>query len=174
LPGRRDQLTQRMPMGSVLKVHALYDKPFWREDGRTGQATSDTGPVKVTYDNSPPAGGTGVLLGFIEGEEARTWSRRPLAKRRAAVLAQFVRWFGAEAAKPKAYVEQNWMEEAWSRGCYGAWAPPGVLLDYGPALRDPVGRIHWAGTETATEWCGYMDGAVSSGERVARELGKLL
>ena len=174
LPGRRDQLTQRMPMGSVLKVHALYDKPFWREDGRTGQATSDTGPVKVTYDNSPPAGGTGVLLGFIEGEEARTWSRRPLAKRRAAVLAQFARWFGAEAAKPKAYVEQNWMEEAWSRGCYGAWAPPGVLIDYGPALRDPVGRIHWAGTETATEWCGYMDGAVSSGERVARELGKLL
>ena len=66
------------------------------------------------------------------------------------------------------------MEETWSRGCYGAWAPPGVLLDYGPALREPVGRIHWAGTETATEWCGYMDGAVSSGERVARELGKLL
>ena len=174
LPGRRDQLTQRMPMGSVLKVHALYDKPFWRGDGRTGQATSDTGPVKVTYDNSPPAGATGVLLGFIEGEEARTWGRRSLAKRRAAVLAQFARWFGPEASRPKAYVEQNWMEEAWSRGCYGAWAPPGVLLDYGPALRDPVGRIHWAGTETATEWCGYMDGAVSSGERVARELGKLL
>jgi monoamine oxidase len=174
LPGRRDQLTQRMPMGSVLKVHALYDKPFWRDDGRTGQATSDTGPVKVTYDNSPPTGGKGVLLGFIEGEEARTWSRRSLAKRRAAVLAQFARWFGPEAARPKAYVEQNWMEEAWSRGCYGAWAPPGVLLDYGPALREPVGRIHWAGTETATEWCGYMDGAVSSGERVARELGKLL
>jgi monoamine oxidase len=174
LPGRRDQLTQRMPMGSVLKVHALYGKPFWRDDGRTGQATSDTGPVKVTYDNSPPSGGKGVLLGFIEGEEARTWSRRSLAKRRAAVLAQFARWFGPEAAKPKAYVEGNWMEETWSRGCYGAWAPPGVLLDYGPALRQPVGRIHWAGTETATEWCGYMDGAVSSGERVARELGKLL
>ena len=115
-----------------------------------------------------------MLLGFIEGEEARTWSRRSLAKRRAAVLAQFARWFGPEAAKPKAYVEQNWMEETWSRGCYGAWAPPGVLLDYGPALRQPVGRIHWAGTETATEWCGYMDGAVSSGERVARELGMLL
>ncbi len=174
LPGRRDQLTQRMPMGSVLKVHALYAKPFWRDDGRTGQATSDTGPVKVTYDNSPATGGTGVLLGFIEGEEARTWSRRSLAKRRAAVLAQFARWFGPEAAKPRAYVEQNWMEEDWSRGCYGAWAPPGVLLDYGPALREPVGRIHWAGTETATEWCGYMDGAVSSGERVAADLDKLL
>ncbi len=174
LPGRRDQLTQRMPMGSVLKCHAVYDKPFWRDDGRTGQATSDTGPVKVTYDNSPPTGGKGVLLGFIEGEEARLWSRRSAAKRRAAVLAQFARWFGPEAKAPRAYVEQNWMEEAWSRGCYGAWAPPGVLLDYGPALREPVGRIHWAGTETASEWCGYMDGAVSSGERVAAELGKLL
>jgi monoamine oxidase len=174
LPGRRDQLTQRMPMGSVLKCHALYDKPFWRDDGRTGQATSDTGPVKVTYDNSPPGGGKGVLLGFIEGEEARIWSRRSAARRRAAVLAQFARWFGPEARAPRAYVEQNWMEEGWSRGCYGAWAPPGVLLDYGPALREPVGRIHWAGTETATEWCGYMDGAVSSGERVAAELDRLL
>ncbi len=174
LPGRRDQLTQRMPMGSVLKCHALYDKPFWRDDGRTGQATSDTGPVKVTYDNSPPTGGKGVLLGFIEGEEARVWSRRSAAKRRAAVLAQFARWFGSEARSPKSYIEQNWMEEAWSRGCYGAWAPPGVLLDYGAALTAPVGRIHWAGTETATEWCGYMDGAVRSGERVAAELHKLL
>jgi monoamine oxidase len=174
LPAVRDQLTQRMPMGSVLKVHALYDRPFWRDDGRTGQATSDTGPVKVTYDNSPPTGPTGVLIGFIEGEEARKWGPRPLAQRRAAVIAQFAKWFGPAAGSPRAYVEQNWMEEEWSRGCYGAWAPPGVLLDYGTALRKPVGRIHWAGTETSTEWCGYMDGAVRSGERVAAEVGALL
>jgi monoamine oxidase len=174
LPARRDQLTQRMPMGSVLKCHAIYDKPFWRDDGRTGQATSDTGPVKVTYDNSPPSGRPGILLGFIEGEEARTWGVRPKAARRAAVLAAFARYFGAEARSPRAYVEQNWMEETWSRGCYGAWAPPGVLLDYGKALRAPVGRIHWAGTETATEWSGYMDGAVQSGERVAAEVAALL
>ena len=174
LPAVRDQLTQRMPMGSVLKVHALYDRPFWRDAGRTGQATSDTGPVKVTYDNSPPTGPEGVLIGFIEGEEARKWGPRPLAQRRAAVIAQFAKWFGPQAGKPRAYVEQNWMEEEWSRGCYGAWAPPGVLLDYGAALRRPVGRIHWAGTETSTEWCGYMDGAVRSGERVAAEVGALL
>ena len=79
-----------------------------------------------------------------------------------------------EARSPQSYIEQNWMEEAWSRGCYGAWAPPGVLLDYGAALTAPVGRIHWAGTETSTESCGYMDGAVRSGERVAAELHKLL
>jgi monoamine oxidase len=170
LPARRDQFTQRFPMGSVIKCHAIYDRPFWRDDGRTGQVTSDTGPVKVTYDNSPPAGRPGVLLGFIEGEEARRWGPRRTSARRAAVLGQFARWFGAAARSPRAYVEQNWMKEEWSRGCYGAWAPPGVLLDYGPALRAPVGRIHWAGTETATEWCGYMDGAVQSGERVAAEV----
>ena len=101
LPGRRDQLTQRMPMGSVLKCHALYDKPFWRDDGRTGQATSDTGPVKVTYDNSPPTGGKGVLLGFIEGEEARVWSRRSAGQaqgRGAGPVRPLVRQRGALAA----------------------------------------------------------------------------
>jgi len=169
LPGLRDQLTQRMPMGSVIKCHALYDRPFWRDGGRTGQVTSDTGPVKVTYDNSPPDGSTGVLLGFIEASEARDWGARPEAERRSAVLAQFARWFGDRAGSPRAYVEQDWQRETWSRGCYGAWTPPGVLLDYGEALRAPVGRIHWAGTETATEWCGYMDGAVRSGERAAAE-----
>jgi monoamine oxidase len=174
LPGPRDQLTQRMPMGSVLKCHAIYDRPFWRDAGQTGQATSDTGPVKVTYDNSPPSGQPGVLLGFIEGEDAREWGPRPAAERRAAVLESFARYFGAAARSPRTYVEQNWMEEEWSRGCYGAWAPPGVLLDYGESLREPVGRIHWAGTETATEWCGYMDGAVQSGQRVAAEVAARL
>ena len=175
LPGRRDQLTQRMPMGSVLKVHAIYDKPFWRDDGRTGQATSDTGPVKVTYDNSPPTGEPGVLLGFIEGEEAREWGRRSLAKRRAAVLAQFARWFGAEA-RYAAGLHRAELD--------GGGVEPRLLRRLGAARRAarlrrgaharPVGRIHWAGTETSTEWCGYMDGAVRSGERVAAELHKLL
>ena len=71
LPGLRDQLTQRLPMGSVIKTHAVYDRPFRRDDGLTGQATSDLGPVKITYDNSLPSGWPGVLLGFIEGHDAR-------------------------------------------------------------------------------------------------------
>jgi monoamine oxidase len=86
------------------------------------------------------------------------------------VLESFVRYFGQRAGAPRAYVDQNWAEEVWSRGCYVGNAPPGVLLDYGEALRAPVGRIHWAGTETATEWNGYMDGAVQSGQRVAAEV----
>jgi monoamine oxidase len=170
LPALRDQLTQRVPMGSVLKCQAIYDRPFWRDDGLTGQATSDAGPAKVTFDNSPPEGAPGVMLGFVEGHDAREWGRRPAGERRDAVLQSFARYFGERMLQPVEYVEMNWGEEPWSRGCYVGFTPPGVLLDYGEALREPVGPIHWAGTETATEWNGYMEGAVQSGERAAKEV----
>jgi monoamine oxidase len=111
-----------------------------------------------------------VLLGFIEGEEARRWSERPEAERRAAVLESFAAYFGDAARSPRAYVERDWSDEVWTRGCYTGFAPPGVLLDYGERLRRPVGRVHWAGTETATIWTGYIDGAVRSGERAAAEV----
>jgi monoamine oxidase len=170
LPATRDQLTQRMPMGSVIKCLAVYDKPFWRADGLSGQVQSDTGPMKLTYDNSPPGGRPGVLLGFIEGHEARALTRRAPGERARVVAAEFARYFGARAGRPRRLILKDWAEEPWSRGCYEAFAPPGVLTEYGSALREPVGRIHWAGTETATHWVGYMDGAVSSGERAAREV----
>jgi monoamine oxidase len=170
LPALRDQLTQRLPQGSAIKVQAVYDEPFWREDDLSGQTISDEGPVKVTFDNTPPSGGPGVLLGFLEGHDARTWGARNASKRRKAALESFARYFGPRALKPTRYVERNWAEEQWTRGCYEAFAPPGVLSDYGRALRKPIGPIHWAGTETATRWIGYMDGAVSSGERAAEEV----
>jgi monoamine oxidase len=170
LPAVRDQLTQRVPAGSVIKCHAVYDTPFWREAGLTGQATGDRGPVKVVFDNSPPAGSPGVLLAFLEGKAARRLNRVGPAERRDAVLGSLVDFFGPHAAKPVEYVELDWSEEEWTRGCYGAHFPPGVWTQYGPALRAPVGRIHWAGAETATVWSGYMDGAVQSGERAAAEV----
>ena len=174
LPGYRDQLTQRVPMGTVSKVHCIYETPFWREDGLTGQATSDTGAVRLTFDNSPEAGRPGVLLGFIEGDEGREWGRRSAGERREEALACFARYFGERAARPLEYVEQSWAEEEYTRGCYAGYMPPGVWTAYGEALRAPAGRIHWAGTETATEWNGYMDGAVQSGERAAAEVVALL
>jgi monoamine oxidase len=170
LPGYRDQLTQRLPAGSVIKVNAVYDAPFWREDGLSGQATSDHGAVRVTYDNSPPAGSPGVLLGFLEGEPARRLGRASEAERRSVVIADFVRYFGERARSPIEYVEKDWSEEEWTRGCYGAHLAPGAWTQYGPALRQPIGPIHWAGAETATVWSGYMDGALQSGERAAREV----
>ena len=170
LPGYRDQLTQRVPMGTVTKVQCVYETPFWREDGLTGQATSDSGAVRLTFDNSPEAGRPGVLLGFVEGDEGRLWGRRSADERRTEVLACLVRYFGEWAGQPLEYVEQSWAEEEYTRGCYAGYMPPGVWTAYGEALREPVGRIHWAGTETATEWNGYMDGALQSGERAAAEV----
>ncbi len=170
LPANRAQLDQRVPMGSVFKCMAVYDKPFWREQGLSGNATSDTGPVKLTYDNSPPDGSPGVLLGFIEGQEARDFAGTKQSDRRDAVIDSFARYFGEEARNPKDYIDKSWAADRWSRGCYVGYCPPGVLVGYRETIRTPVGPIHWAGTETATEWAGYMDGAVESGERAAGEV----
>jgi monoamine oxidase len=169
LPGYRDQLTQRMAQGTVAKCMAIYDEPFWRADGLTGQATSDAGPVRVTFDNSPPDGRPGVLLGFLEGRHARRAGRMPPADRRKMVVDCFARLFGPRAAKPDGYVERLWAEEEWTRGCYGCAMPTGAWTEFGEAVRAPIGPLHWAGAETATVWSGYMDGAVRSGERAAAE-----
>lgn len=167
LPADRAQLLQRFPQGSAMKVEAVYAKPWWRDEGLSGYVNSDVGPVKLMYDNSPPDGSRGVLMGFIEGHEARVWGRRSPADRRSAVLAQFAGLIGPAAAKPQQFIEMNWAQEPWTRGCYGGFLPPGVWTDYGQALRTPHGRIHWAGAEHASIWNGYMDGAVRSGEEAA-------
>ncbi len=170
LPGLRDQLTQRMPQGTVIKTMAVYETPFWREEGRSGQAASEKGPARVVFDNSPPDGSPGVLLGFLEGRLAREWGARAAPERRAAVIAGHVRLFGPRAAAPERFIERVWAEEEWTRGCYGCLMTPGGWTGFGRALREPVGRLHWAGAETATVWNGYMDGAVQSGERAAEEV----
>lgn len=170
LPAVRDQLTQRMPLGSVTKCVALYKKPFWRERGLSGEAVVDRGPIKVVFDDSPADGSHGALLGFMVGSDARAWGQRSLEARRAAVLGELARLFGGEAEACVEYIEKDWGAEEWSRGCFAGLMPPGALTSFRSALREPVGRIHWAGTETALEWNGYMDGAVESGERAAREV----
>jgi monoamine oxidase len=169
LPGPRDQLTQRMPMGTVIKCMAVYDEPFWRDDGLSGQALSLPGPAQVIFDNSSPDGAA-VLMGFLEGRDARELGALPESERREAVLGGFQRLFGRRAAHPVQYVEKDWSAEPYSRGCYVGVFGPGGWTQFGRALREPVGRIHWAGTETATRWMGYMDGAIQSGKRAAREV----
>ncbi|MFI6896409.1 flavin monoamine oxidase family protein [Streptomyces sp. NPDC050256] len=170
LPATRDQLGQRLPMGSVGKAIAVYDTPFWRADGLNGQVVSDSGAVRSTFDNSPPDGSYGALMGFIESDEMRGLNGATEAEVRAVVLKDFATYFGDRAKTPTGFVLQRWDNETYSRGGPVAYAPPGVLTRYGSALRAPVGAIHWAGTETSTYWNGYMDGAVRSGERVAKEV----
>jgi len=170
LDGLRDQLTQRLPMGTVIKVQCVYPTPFWRKAGLNGSATGDVGPVKLTFDNSPPDGHIGVLMGFIEGSDGRHVLRQTREQRMRGTIDSFVRYFGEQARKPLEYIEQNWSSEEWTRGCYAGIFPPGVWLDYGEALRAPIGRLHWAGTETAEVWNGYFDGAIRSGDRAAAEV----
>ncbi|MPY98653.1 MAG: FAD-dependent oxidoreductase [Actinophytocola sp.] len=170
MPAARDQLTQRFPMGSVTKVVATYPEPFWRADGLAGQAVSDTGPVQVTFDNTPHDGAPGALMGFIEADHARALDDADVATIRREALHNFATYFGPRALEPTDFVLSRWDNDVWSRGCPVAFGPPGLLLGYGPAIRQPVGRIHWAGTETSTYWTGYLDGAVRSGHRAAREV----
>ena len=170
MPGWRNQLTQRVPMGSVIKVHAIYEEPFWRNEGLSGFVVSDSGPVRIVYDNSPEDGSPGVLVGFIEGEQARTWARRDPADRRAGILACLADYFGERAGRPRELLERSWADEEYSGGCFAGYFPPGVWTSFGQALREPIGRLHWAGTETATAWTAFMEGAVQSGQRAADEV----
>ena len=174
LPARRDGLSQRMAQGSVVKCMAVYERPFWRERGLSGAVTSVTGPVSVGFDNSPPDGSPGVLLGFLEGQAARDAADLPQAERRRLVADCFAGIFGPDAAEPIDYVDQAWGMEEWSRGCYGGFMPTGAWTDYGVAVRAPIGPIHWAGAETALVWNGYMDGAVGSGQEAARTVATAL
>ena len=170
LPARRDLLTQQLPHGHVIKVMVAYDEPWWRSEGLNGQAASADGPVGVVFDNTVPGHDPGILVGFYEGADALYWGERSPTARRQAFVDCLVRYFGPKAASPIDYVERDWAAEVWTRGCYGAHFPTGAWTRYGPALREPCGPIHWAGTETATRWMGYIDGAVQSGERAASEV----
>ena len=168
LPAWREQLTQRTPMGSVIKTQVVYDEPFWRQDGLSGQATGDLPGPRIVFDNSPPDGSPGVLLAFLEGDQARRLARESVDVRRQAVIDSLAQYFGPHAAKPEMYVERDWQQEKWSGGCYGTLFGPNVWTRYGHALRTPVGPIYWAGTETAAVWSGYMDGAIRSGADAAQ------
>jgi len=170
LPASRDQLTQRMPMGALGKAIALYKTPFWRADGLNGQVVSDSGVVRTTFDSSPPDGSYGAMMGFIEAGEMRAFDDKSEVEIQDAVLKDYVNYFGPKAAEVTSWVIQRWDNEEFSRGGPVAIAPPGVLTKYGPALTKPFGGIHFAGTETAPYWTGYMDGAIRSGERVAKEI----
>jgi monoamine oxidase len=175
LPTARDQLMQRAAMGALMKVEAVYPTAFWRADGLTGQFLTVGGPVGYSFDNSPSSGTPGVLAGFVGGDQYRVWSAKSPAERRAGVLAQYARLFGDDAfLHPSDYFDMDWPAEQWSRGGPTAIRGPGTLTEFGPALRAPSGRVHWAGTETADYWTGYMDGAVRSGERAAREVDTAL
>ena len=165
LPPARRGLVDAWQGDLSIKVNAVYDEPFWRKDGLSGLGLTDRPPIGITFDNSPPDGSRGVLLAFL----TESGVAKDPEVRRAAVLSGLAELFGKRANKPLAYIENDWSRDGWTTGCVSP-VPRNVLTRFGHALRTPVGQIHWAGTETSEAWCGYMDGAVRSGERVAAEV----
>jgi len=170
LPQRRFELLQHMDMGQLMKCDALYKTPFWRARGLNGFGISDSGAVRAAFDNSPADGSPGVLLAFVGGATWRKYGLQTLDQRRRAVLQGFAAMFGDQALKPVEYVEHDWTHERWTTGAPVAIMGPGTLTSFGPAIRRPFNRVHWAGTETSTYWTGYMDGAVRAGQRAATEV----
>jgi monoamine oxidase len=161
-------------MGQLMKCDAVYPRPFWRDAGLNGFGVNDSGAARAVFDNSPPDGSPGVLLAFVGGDTWRTYGPMSKDERRRAVLQGFAAMFGEQALHPIEYVEHDWTQERWTRGAPTAFHAPGTMTRFGSAIRRPFGRVHWAGTETATYWSGYMDGAVRAGERAATEVGRLL
>ena len=157
-------------MGAVIKVHLAYNRPFWKQQNLNGAVVATDRAVSVVFDQSTTGKDHGVLLGLIEGDYAIELNALDVDTRRQRVIADMVYYFGQQAAHPLEYVEQHWLTEEWSQGGYVAHMPAGVMTSYGDCIRQPFGRIHWAGTETATEWSGYLDGALQSGIRAAKEI----
>jgi len=165
LPQMRRRLARNWTGVPDYKVHVVYKTPFWRDLQLSGTAIGDDTVVDFVFDSSPPGGSPGVLLAFGAGDQLPS----DVGSRKDAVTAALAKFFGNEALTPTGFVEMDWMGEAWSTGCASP-LKPGVLSAYGRALREPVGRIHWAGTDTSVVWNGFMEGAVRSGERVAGEV----
>ncbi|MEU1199401.1 NAD(P)/FAD-dependent oxidoreductase [Streptomyces sp. NPDC005813] len=179
LPARRAELQRRWHNGTENKLFAVYDKPFWRDAGFSGSAMTDLPFARFVVDNSPPDGSVGILLTFMGtagSGPGLTWGDAVLDDsrvRRSAFLKDLTTLFGPEAAHPVRFLEQDWVHERWIEGCVSTRSP-GLLTQYTDAVRRPVDRIHWSGTETAIAYEGYMEGAVGAGERAAEEVGALL
>ncbi|MEI7666634.1 MAG: FAD-dependent oxidoreductase [Synechococcaceae cyanobacterium ELA263] len=173
LPTEWTGLLQRSPMGSMVKVLALYPQPFWRRHGLNGLGIGNLPTLELTVDSSPP-GGPGILAGFIAGERAVRWQRLSPAERRRALLQDLVSWWGPEAGEPTELVSHNWNEESWSSGAFTSYVAPGAWTTYGPIWQQPHGRVLWAGSEASSRWPGYFEGAIEAGLAAAAEVRELL
>ncbi|GFY62165.1 amine oxidase B [Trichonephila inaurata madagascariensis] len=173
LPAIRNQLMQRMPMGTVTKVILYYRSPFWIKKGLNGTSMilGKGHPMFYSLDDTKPDGSFPAIIGFVTGDKCREMTHLTSHERKKAIAKSLAEATGCpEALQPIYYEEKNWMEEQYTGGCYTAMCPPGFLTRYGRALRKPIDRLYFAGTETSIKWSGYMNGAVEAGERAAREV----
>lgn len=175
LPAAHANLGAAMPMGSVIKVQAVFERPFWRDAGWSGLVIDDAGPFAFMVDNSAPESEEGVLATFLSAGQATLWGDERLsptasAQRRKRFLEHVRFAFGTDSPEPVAYVDRDWAAQRWVGGGYSGVMRPGGWLRCGSAIREPVGTLHWASAERATTWTGYIEGALESGERAASEV----
>lgn len=170
LPSWRQEVTEKQTAGSMIKSYLLYPKPWWWEEGLSGQMGSDVGPVKVMFDASNDENGYGVLMGFFDGEDADEWRQKPIAMRERALMQAAVTAFGERAANPISYSERDWFTEEFTKGCHVPHFTPGLWTVNGSLLAEPEGRIHFAGSEYASKHNGYLEGAVLSARQAVDEV----
>ena len=168
LPAWRQRLGQALSQGSINKVLAVFERPFWREEGLSGQGFAPYELVRELYDNSPPSASAGVLTTFLAGENAERAGRLSAADRRAAVLEGMAKYVGPGALDAVDFIETDWSAQEWTRGAYGTSFGVGGLSRFGEDLRRPVGPIRWACTDIAGVGHIHMEGAVRSGELAAK------
>ena len=169
LPANRDIALSHMAAGNVIKFQVEYETPFWRGDGLSGTVLSTDHDVSLVYDNCVPDSQRGILVAFVEGRHARAFNELSQEARAAAVVGDLTAFFGERAAHPVEVLQRNWSEERFTRGCYGGRFATGLWTTVGRDLARPCGRIAWAGSETASTWNGYIDGAIRAGQRAADE-----
>ncbi len=174
LPRRQHQLHQHLSMGLVIKVHAVYETPFWREDGLSGTGFGPTSLVQEVYDNSGHGEERGTLVGFVSDERADELFALPAAERRRRVLESVAQYLGERALEPVVYYESDWGSEEWTRGAYAASFDLGGLSRYGADQRTPVGTVHWACSDLAAEGYQHVDGALRSGRAAAADVAAAL
>lgn len=169
LPVKSEALASTWRMGALSKALVAYDKPFWRANGLSGESLTDTGTVFITFDVSPPSG-PGILMAFCD---PRTFDGFDTEFRKKQVIHQLVDLYGSQASTPIDYIDHCWGTEAFAPGGPNPAVAPFATTNYATALNEPHGRIHWAGTETAGEWAGCMNGAVLTGLRAAERVAAL-
>ncbi|MFW0790015.1 flavin monoamine oxidase family protein [Gordonia sp. CPCC 205333] len=174
LPRRQHQMHQHQSLGLVIKVHAVYDTPFWREEGLSGTGFSGSELVQEVYDNTNHEDPRGTLVGFVSDEKADRMFELSAAERKAAILASMARFLGPKTLDPVVYYESDWGSEEWTRGAYAASFDLGGLSRYGKDQRSPVGPIHFSCSDIAGAGYQHVDGAVRMGAATAQSIADLL
>lgn len=170
LPRRQHQMHQHQSLGLVIKVHAVYSTPFWREDGLSGTGFGADALVQEVYDNTNHGDTRGTLVGFISDEKADAVFELSAGDRKKKVLESIASFLGDKALDAEVYYESDWGSEEWTRGAYAASYDLGGLHRYGKDQHANVGPIFWSSSDLAAEGYQHVDGAVRMGQATAARI----